>query len=449
MTFLGEESGTLRVPPHSVEAEQALLGSIFLDPEVLLGASEMLAPEDFYREGHRRIYEAMLALAENGEPVDVVSVAAKLREQGILEEVGGDAYLFDLAASVPSPKNALYYAEVIQEKALLRKLIDAAEAIAAHGYTGGSAREVLEEAERLITTLVESRPEEGFRRLQDVLVELYQTLERLAQGEKEVRGLSTGFLDLDRLLAGLRRSDLIIIAARPSVGKTAFALNIAHHVALRARKPVAFFSLEMPAEQLALRLLSAEANLDGQLLRSGELGPTDWDKLTLAMGKLSEAPFYVDDSPGLTLIDMRTRLRRLAREAGPLGLVVVDYLQLMQAGRRAYENRQQEISAISRGLKAIAREFEVPLIALSQLSRAVEQRQNKRPELSDLRESGSIEQDADVVAFLYREDYYNESTEAAGKVEVLVKKHRNGPTGKVVLGFLRSFSKFVSLSPHA
>jgi len=352
-----------------------------------------------------------------------------------------------LATSVPTSANVHTYAQIVEEKARLRRLIAAAAQIASAGYAGGEdAQAIIDEAERRILEISQRRHGSGFLNIKDVLMETYERIEMLYTNKGGVTGLPTGYPDLDRMTSGLQNSDLIIVAARPSVGKTAFALNIAQNVALHTQVPVAIFSLEMPAIQLVQRMLSAEGNIDSHRLRSGYLEPADWEKLTLAMASLSEAPIFIDDTPHVTVFDIRAKCRRLKAEHG-LGLVIIDYLQLISG--RGGDNRQQEISEISRGLKGLARELDVPVIALSQLSRAVEQRQDKRPMLSDIRESGSIEQDADVVAFLYRDDYYHPDTDRPNVVEVIIGKQRNGPTGTVELLYLKNYNKFVSLAKYA
>jgi replicative DNA helicase len=433
-----------RIPPQSMEAEQAVLGAVLLDGEALVVAMERVAPDDFYHAAHRLIFEAMIRLSDENEPIDLVTLTAKLQELGQLEEVGGVGYLTELMSSVPTAANVGYYAQIIEEKALLRRLIRTATDIVASGYAGeDDVKELLNEAEQKILE-IGSRRADGFIPIRDVLMEVFERVEFLYHHKGGVTGIPSGFADLDRLTSGFQRSDLIIIAARPSVGKTAFALNIAQNVGVRAKETVAIFSLEMSAVQLVQRMICAEANVDAGRLRTGYLEGEDWEKLTMAIGALSEAQIYIDDSPVVTVADIRAKCRRLKKERG-LGMIVIDYLQLIHSRNRNSDNRQQEVSEISRTLKQIARELEVPIIALSQLSRSVEQRQDKRPLLSDLRESGSIEQDADLVAFLYRDDYYNQESEKRNIVEVIVAKQRNGPVGTVELVFLKNFNKFVNL----
>ncbi|UFJ40424.1 replicative DNA helicase [Brevibacillus humidisoli] len=433
-----------RVPPQNTEAEQSVLGAVFLSKEALHTALEILGPQDFYKSAHQRIFQTMLDLYEKGEPVDLVTVTAELQDQKVLDEVGGVTYLTNLASAVPTAANVEYYARIVEEKALLRRLIRTATQIANDGYTReDDVGEIIADAERYILELSQNRNSGGFIPIRDVLMETYERIEFLSQRRGEVTGIPSGYPDLDKMTSGFQRSDLIILAARPSVGKTAFALNVAQNVAARAGESVAIFSLEMAASQLVQRMLCAEGNIDAQKMRTGWLEEDDWQKLTMAIGTLGKAPIYIDDTPGITVQDIRAKCRRLQAERG-LGMILIDYLQLIH-GRGRGENRQQEVSEISRTLKGIARELNVPVIALSQLSRSVEQRQDKRPMMSDIRESGSIEQDADIVAFLYRDDYYNRESESNNTVEVIIAKQRNGPTGTVELAFLKEYNKFVSL----
>ncbi|WP_047153303.1 replicative DNA helicase [Aneurinibacillus tyrosinisolvens] len=435
-----------RVPPQNVEAEQAVLGAIFLEREALITTTDILTPEDFYRTSHQRIFHVMVDLGERGEPVDLVTVTAELENRRQLEEVGGVSYLTDLATSVPTASNVEYYARIVEEKATLRRLIRAATKIAADGYTAGEdIPGILNDAEKSIMQISQRQRTSSFQHIKDVLVDTYEHIEALASNKGEITGVPTGYPDLDKMTAGLKPSELIILAARPAVGKTAFALNVAQNVAARAGAPVAIFSLEMSATQLVQRMICAEGNIDAQRMRTGYFADDDWHKLTMAIGTLSNAPIYIDDTPGITISEIRSKCRRLKTEAG-LGLIMIDYLQLITGRKGGGDNRQQEISEISRTLKLIARELECPVIALSQLSRAVESRQDKRPMLSDIRESGSIEQDADMVAFLYRDDYYDKETEKKNIIEVIIGKQRSGPTGTVELAFLKEYNKFVSLS---
>lgn len=436
-----------RVPPQNNEAEQSVLGAVFLSKEALITAIEILRPEDFYKTAHQRIFQTMLDLYEKGEPVDLVTVTAELQDHKLLDDVGGVAYLTALAGSVPTAANVEYYARIVEEKSLLRRLILTATKIANEGYSReDEVGAIIADAEKYIMEIAQNRNSGGFIPIRDALLETYERIEFLSQRRGDVTGIPSGYVDLDKMTAGFQRSDLIILAARPSVGKTAFALNVAQNVAARAGETVAIFSLEMSASQLVQRMICAEGNLDASKMRSGRLEEDDWQKLTMAIGTLAKAPIYIDDSPAVTVQDIRAKCRRLQAERG-LGMILIDYLQLIH-GRGKGDNRQQEVSEISRTLKGIARELNVPVIALSQLSRSVEQRQDKRPMMSDIRESGSIEQDADIVAFLYRDDYYDKETENKNVIEVIIAKQRNGPTGTVELAFLKEFNKFVSLDPR-
>ncbi len=434
-----------RIPPQNIEAEQAVLGAVFLDPSALTLASEILIPEDFYRAAHQKIFHAMLKVADKGEPVDLVTVTAELADAKMLEEVGGVSYLSELADAVPTAANVEYYARIVEEKSILRRLIRTATSIAQDSYTREDEVDVLlNEAEKKIMEVSQRKHSGTFQNIKDVLVQTYDNIEMLHNRKGEITGIPTGFTELDRMTAGFQRSDLIIVAARPSVGKTAFALNIAQNVATKTNENVAIFSLEMSAQQLVMRMLCAEGNINAQNLRTGKLTAEDWGKLTMAMGSLSNAGIYIDDTPSIRVSEIRAKCRRLKQESG-LGMVLIDYLQLIQGSGRNRENRQQEVSEISRALKALARELEVPVIALSQLSRSVEQRQDKRPMMSDIRESGSIEQDADIVAFLYRDDYYDKDSENKNIIEIIIAKQRNGPVGTVQLAFIKEYNKFVNL----
>ncbi|EMT45716.1 MULTISPECIES: replicative DNA helicase [Anoxybacillus] len=434
-----------RLPPQNIEAEQAVLGAILLEPSALTTASEILIPEDFYRAAHQKIFRTMLQLSDRGEPVDLVTVTSELADANALEEVGGVSYLTELANAVPTAANVQYYAKIVEEKSILRRLIRTATSIAQDGYTReDEVEDVLNEAERKILEVSQRKNTTGFQNIKDVLVQAYDNIEMLHNRKGEITGIPTGFIELDRMTAGFQRSDFIIVAARPSVGKTAFALNIAQNVATRTGENVAIFSLEMGAQQLVMRMLCAEGNINAQNLRTGKLTPEDWGKLTMAMGSLSNAGIFIDDTPNIRVSEIRAKCRRLKQEQG-LGMVLIDYLQLIQGSGRNRENRQQEVSEISRSLKALARELDVPVIALSQLSRSVEQRQDKRPMMSDLRESGSIEQDADIVAFLYRDDYYDKESENKNIIEIIIAKQRNGPVGTVQLAFVKEYNKFVNL----
>jgi replicative DNA helicase len=434
-----------RIPPQNIEAEQAVLGAIFLEPSSLTVTSEVLIPEDFYRSSHQKIFNVMLKLNDEGKAVDLITVTEELAATKNLEEVGGVSYLSELAGSVPTAANIEYYARIVEEKSLLRRLIRTATNIAQEGYSReDEVEELLGEAEKTIMEVAQRKNSGSFQNIKDVLVATYDNIEVLTTRKGDVTGIPTGFAELDRMTAGFQRNDLIIVGARPSVGKTAFALNIAQNVATKTDENVAIFSLEMGAEQLVMRMLCAEGNINAQNLRTGSLTDEDWRKLTMAMGSLSNAGIYIDDTPGVRIGEIRSKCRRLKQEHG-LGMILIDYLQLIQGDGRSGDNRQQEVSEISRSLKALARELQVPVIALSQLSRGVEQRQDKRPMMSDIRESGSIEQDADIVAFLYRDDYYDKESENKNIIEIIIAKQRNGPVGTVSLAFVKEYNKFVNL----
>lgn len=440
-----------RIPPQNVEAEQSVLGAMLIEREAISKAAEFLRPQDFYREAHRLIYGAILQLYNRSEAVDLITLTEQLRREDQLEAVGGISYVTSLANSIPTAANVVYHAKIVEEKALLRGLINTATHIAGLGYEANEdVINILDQAERMILEVANRKVTGDFAPIKTVILEAFNKIEQLYNSKGGITGLSTGFIDFDRLTAGLQPSDLILVAARPSMGKTAFVLNIAQHVALKEKKSVAFFSLEMSKEQLVQRMLCAEAKIDSQRLRIGQLRDEDWKELMKAIDRLSAAPIFIDDTAGITVTEMRSKARRLKVEHD-LKLVVIDYLQLMQGsgGSSRSENRQQEISEISRSLKSLARELGVPVIALSQLSRGVESRTSKKPMLSDLRESGSLEQDADIVAFLYREDYYNPETEDKNVAEVIISKHRNGPVDTVRLGFLKQFTKFTNLSNEA
>jgi len=433
-----------RMPPQNLEAEQSVLGSMLIEDNAILRAAELLRPDDFYREAHRHIFEAILYLNEKGEAVDLVTVSDRLRQVGLLEPSGGLSYITNLTTIVPTAANVEYYARIVEEKAVLRNLIRAATEIVAKGYAGKEEVEViLDEAEQLIFQVSQRREYQGYVSIRDILEETFERIEYLYAHKGGVTGVPTGFTDLDRLTSGLQPSDLIVIAARPSMGKTMFCLNMARNAAVHHKIAVALFSLEMAKEQLVQRLLCLEAGVDGHRLRTGFLADSDWPKLSTALGQLSEAPIFIDDTPAQSVMEVRAKSRRLKAECN-LGLVVVDYLQLMHVRGRS-ESRQQEISEISRSLKSMARELKVPVVAASQLSRAVEARNDKRPLLSDLRESGAIEQDADVVAFIYRDSYYNKDSDKGNIAEIIVAKQRNGPTETVELVFLKESGRFMDL----
>lgn len=439
------ESMMDRVPPHNNEAEQSVIGAIFLEPQALITASEIVIADDFYHIAHQKIFQTMLNLSDKGKAIDVVTVTEELSAKKELEDVGGLSYLTELANAVPTAANIAHYAKIVEEKALLRRLIRVASKIADDGYTREDEVEILlAEAEKKMLEVSNRKNAGDFKHVKDVLVQTFDNIEQLQSRDGDVTGIPTGFRDLDKMTAGFQRNDLIIVAARPSVGKTAFALNVAQSVAVKARENVAIFSLEMGADQLVMRMLCAEGNIDAQRLRTGALEPEDWSKLTMAMGSLSNSGIFIDDSPGVRMTDIRAKCRRLAKEQG-LGMILIDYLQLILGSGKPGENRQQEVSEISRSLKGLARELKVPVIALSQLSRGVEQRQDKRPMMSDLRESGSIEQDADIVAFLYRDDYYDKESDSKDIIEIIIAKQRNGPTGTVSLAFRKEYNKFLNL----
>ena len=448
---------TDRLPPQNIEAEQAVLGSVFLNTAALVDAMEYVQPADFYRRAHQVIFQTMVDLNAQDEVIDVVTVNNRLTEQNQLEDVGGVSYIAELADAVPTAANVGYYAKIVQEKSLMRHLITTATNIVSQAYDqDDDVTSLLDNAERQIMEVSEQRSSNGFRPIRDVLNSAIEEVNRLYQKKEEITGLPTGYQDLDKMTAGLQPDNLIILAARPAVGKTAFALNIAQNVGTKTDKAVAIFSLEMSAESLVNRMLCAEGSVNANHLRTGQLNDEEWNNLIVAMGSLSQTAIFIDDTPGIKMSEIRAKSRRLAKENGNLGLIVVDYLQLIEGSNK--ENRQQEVSEISRQLKKLAKELSVPVIALSQLSRGVEQRQDKRPVLSDIRESGSIEQDADIVAFLYRDDYYersddddnqqqqDEETQDVGEVEVIIEKNRSGPRGTVKLLFVKSYNKFSSIA---
>ena len=437
-----------RIPPQNIEAEQAVLGAMLIEREAISKVAELLRPEDCYREAHRLIYNAMLELFNKNDAVDMVTVIEFLRKDDKLEAAGGISYITSLTNSVPTAANVLYHAKIVEEKALLRQLINAATNIASSGYEASEEVEsILDTAEKTILAVSSRKSGGDFTPIKSIIFDAFSKIESLYASKGSITGLSTGFKDLDKLTSGLQPSDLILIAARPSMGKTAFVLNIAQHIGVKEKQAVALFSLEMSKEQLVQRMLCAESTIDSQRLRIGELEANDWTKLVSGADRLSSAPIFIDDTSGITVMEMRSKCRRLKIEHD-LKLIIIDYLQLMQGSSKGKgsENRQQEISEISRSLKGLAREIGVPVIALSQLSRSVESRQVKKPMLSDLRESGSLEQDADIVAFLYRDDYYNPDSEQKNITEVIIAKHRNGPVDTVQLFFHKQFTKFSDLS---
>ncbi|MBF4174274.1 replicative DNA helicase [Lacticaseibacillus paracasei] len=447
-------------PPHSDEAERAVLGGIFLNADTLPDAQEYVTAGDFYKKAHRLLFQAMTDLQDNGTAIDTVTVSDYLDNHNNLDDIGGVGYITDLVAATPIASNVVYYAKIVQQKSTLRKLISTAQNIASRSYTEQDDVEgLVEDAERQIMDVSENRNQAGFKQIKDVLNQAMAQIDQLYQNDQAITGLPTGFRDLDKITTGLHEDEMIILAARPAVGKTAFALNIAQNVGTKTDKSVAIFSLEMGAEQLVNRMLCSEGSIDANHLRTGQLNEEEWQNLIIAMGSLSKAKIYMDDTPGIRMAEIRAKCRRLAREQGDLGLIIIDYLQLIEGSGQ--ENRQQEVSAVSRQLKKLAKELHVPVIALSQLSRGVEQRQDKRPVLSDIRESGSIEQDADIVAFLYRDDYYRDAEgdeddddqggnddgdDNVGEVEVIIEKNRSGPRGTVKLLFVKSYNKFTNIA---
>ena len=434
-----------RVPPQNIEAEQAVLGAMLIKKEAIIEVQEILRPDDFYRETHRIIYEAIIRLQNNDEAVDLVTLTEELRKTDMLDKVGGLGFITQLANIVGTAANVSYHAKIVKEKAELRNLINVATEIAGKAYEDSDEVEnIMDEAEKKILAVASRQGGGAFESMKNIVLRTFERINVLYESKGGLTGLSSGFKDLDRLTAGLQKSDLILVAARPSMGKTAFTLNIASYVGLHGGS-VAFFSLEMSKEQLMQRMLCSEGGIDASKLRTGQLDEVEWNKLVGVADKMSRAPIYIDDTAGITVMELRSKARRLKAEHG-LDLIIIDYLQLMQGrASKNSDNRQQEISEISRSLKALARELDVPVIALSQLSRSVESRQIKKPMLSDLRESGSLEQDADIVMFLYREDYYDKDTENKNITEIIVAKHRNGPVDSVQLFFQKEFTKFRDL----
>jgi replicative DNA helicase len=449
-----DEVARLRVPPHSVEAEQSVLGGLLLDNLAWDRAGDLLTDSDFYRHEHRLIYAAIGVLVGQSKPADVITVFEQLQGLGKAQDVGGLAYLNALAQSVPSAANMRRYAEIVRERSILRKLIAASDDIATSAFNPGGRQvsTVLDEAESKIFQIGEegSRQKQGFQGINQLVVDLIDRVQELHDnGAEEVTGVRTGFYDLDRMTAGLQKGDLIVLAARPSMGKTAFALNIAEHVAVQEGLPVLVFSMEMGAAQLALRLVGSLGRINQQNLRTGRLDSGEWERLTDAVERLGQVQLYIDETAALTSSELRARARRMARQFGTLGLIVIDYLQLMSGSSGSDENRATEIGEISRGLKALAKELQCPVIALSQLNRSVEQRTDKRPMMSDLRESGAIEQDADIIMFIYRDDYYNKDSKEPGVTEIVIGKQRNGPVGTVKLAFIKPLTRFENLAPGA
>ena len=434
-----------KIPPSDIEAEQAVLGSMLTDKDATIAAIEVLKEDDFYREDNKLIYRAILNLYNRAEPVDIITLKSELTSMGKFDAVGGLEYLADLPEKVPTTANVERYIKIVEEKAILRNLIKTANEIINLGYDPTEEVEnIMDSAEKKIFDIMQSKNQKGYSPIKDVLVDTFSQLEVLYNQKQHITGVPTGFADLDYKTAGLHGSDLILLAARPAMGKTAFALNIATNAAVRAKVPVAIFSLEMSKEQLVNRVLCGEAMVDSNKVRTGKLDEQDWAKLASALGPLSESEIYIDDTPGISVMEIRAKCRKLKLEKN-IGLVVIDYLQLIQGSNKRGGSREQEISEISRSLKILAKEINVPVIALSQLSRAPEQRPDHRPMLSDLRESGAIEQDADIVMFLYRDDYYNEDSDKKNIAEVILAKHRAGSTGTVELLWLGNYTKFVNI----
>ncbi|GHT96424.1 replicative DNA helicase [Betaproteobacteria bacterium] len=440
----------LKLPPHSLEAEQSLLGGLLLDNEAWERIGDLIGAEDFYRDDHRRIYQHIVRLLNLGKPADVVTVFEALEKSGEAEAAGGLAYLAEIANNTPSAANIRRYAEIINERAILRKLVAAGDEIASSALapSGKDAKTLLDEAERKVFEIAEAgaRHVNGLQQIQPAISQVVARMEELYDRDnpQAITGVPTGFIDLDGLTSGLQPSDMLVLAARPAMGKTTLALNIAEHVAVEQKLPVAIFSMEMPATQLASRFIASVGRVALQNIRKGQLSDDDWQRITMAVGKLYEAPIYIDETGGLNVIDLRSRARRLARQCGQLGLIVIDYLQLMSgiSSNRDSNNRTAEVSEISRSVKALAKELNVPIIALSQLNRSVESRADRRPIMSDLRESGAIEQDADIIMFIYRDEVYHPDSQDKGTAELHIGKHRNGPTGMVRMTFLGEYTRF-------
>ncbi|HJV24822.1 MAG TPA: replicative DNA helicase [Aromatoleum sp.] len=444
----------IKLPPHSLEAEQSLIGGILLDNQAWERIADLASEADFYRDDHRRIFRHISKLIDLGKPADVVTVFESLEKNGEAEQAGGLAYLAEIANSTPSAANIRRYAEIVRERAILRKLVTVGDEIAASALsaTGRDAKTLLDEAEAKVFEIAEStaRTTTGFVSIQPILKQVVDRVQELYDRDNptEITGVPTGLVDLDAKTSGLQPSDMIIVAGRPAMGKTTFALNVAEHVAVDCRLPVAIFSMEMPGTQLATRFISSVGRIDQGKIRTGRLGDEDWQRLTMAMGKLYDAPLFIDETPGLNPIDLRARARRLSRQCGKLGLIVIDYLQLM-VGSKDSDNRASELSEISRSIKSLAKELHVPIIALSQLNRSLEQRPNKRPVMSDLRESGAIEQDADIIMFIYRDEIYNPDSADKGSAELIIGKHRNGPTGTVRMTFIGECTRFENYTGEA
>jgi replicative DNA helicase len=434
-----------KIPPQNLEAERAVLGSILVDNEAIYGVMELIEPSSFYQPSHRLIFSTMLELSERGQPIDIITLSDRLRSAGSLDQAGGPDYIPSLADEVPTSAGVNNYAKIVKEKAILRRLIETATEIVQDCFdTPGEVDQLLDEAERRMFAVSEQRIQSGFLSMREIVKSSFKTIESLYEKKETVTGVATGYKDIDDLTSGLQSSDLVIIAGRPSMGKTAFALNVAQNAALVHGKIVALFSLEMAKEQLVMRMLCSEARVNAHSLRSGFLSQTDWPKLTTAAGRLADANIFIDDSPAISAMEMRAKTRRMKADKG-LDLIIVDYLQLM-SGRTRSDNREQEISEISRSLKALAKELSVPVVALSQLNRGVESRHDKRPILADLRESGAIEQDADVIIFIYRDEVYNKDSMEKGVAEIIIGKQRNGPVGTRKLTWLDKYTRFEDLS---
>ena len=442
---------SVKTPPHSLEAERSVLGAILLDPDAWDKIAGVVFANDFYIAAHQKIFNAIAKLASKSQPFDALTLSEALKQAGDLEDAGGEIVLFELANSTPSAANVVTYAEIVRDKSLLRQLMTAGQDITELAFQPSEqeVRSILDIAESKIFNIAETRQSDsGPVEIKSIMASATQKLEQLSKSKGGVTGLPTGFKDLDQMTAGLQPGDLVVIAGRPSMGKTAFSMNIAEHAAIANNKPVLIFSLEMPSDALALRMLSSLGRVNQQRMRTGQLVDEDWPRLTSAVSVMSEAKMFIDDTPGITPTEMRAKARRIARQHGEIGLIVVDYLQLMRMGGKI-ESRTLEISEISRLLKGIAKELKTPLIAISQLNRSLEQRQDKRPIMSDLRESGAIEQDADVIAFVYRDEVYNENTESKGQAEIIIGKQRNGPIGKVRLTFLGEYTRFENFAHDA
>lgn len=438
-----------RVPPQNIEAEQSVLGAILIEQSSIAKISDMMQPEDFYREAHRLVFRAAMVLFERGEAIDFITVTDILRREGTLEQAGGISYITSLANGVPTAANITYHAKIVQEKSLLRRLINAATEIASLGYAESEEVErILDQSEQKILEVATRKSGQEYQPIKEIIFNTLDKIDEMHKAKGGITGIPTGFMNLDKLTGGFQRADLILIAARPSMGKTAFVLNVAQYMATRDKKSVAIFSLEMPKEQLAMRMMCAEGLIDSQRFRTGNMSNEEWSKLVDAADRLSGSPMFIDDTANVTAIELRNKARRISKEHG-LDCIIIDYLQLMDGGAHSrIDNRQQQISDISRSLKALARELRVPVIALSQLSRGPESRTSRRPMLSDLRESGSLEQDADLVAFLYRDDYYNPETDKKNITELIIAKNRNGPTETVELYFHKNFTRFTDYTPR-